>query len=144
MQRLRQITNILTENQLNYIGSFEINDHMSYVLDSEFYLGIVEVVEVAERSRVVDRKIQGFATRCHNMSRMPNSNSSRHASLLVDRVASSCRSFNLRRRLSHFPASDHKCISVDLHKPAATFGLALLVLDSMLRCFSFFQGLQGQ
>jgi hypothetical protein len=29
MQRLRQIMNISTENQLNSIGSFEINDHMS-------------------------------------------------------------------------------------------------------------------
>ena len=36
-------------------------------------MDIIEVVEVAERSRVVDIKIQGFATKCHIMSRMPNS-----------------------------------------------------------------------
>src|ERR1700728_3153782 len=64
--------------------------------------------------------------------------------MFVDCVASSCRSFNLRARLSRFLASDRKCISVDPHRPAATFGLALLVLDSMLRCITFLKGLQGQ
>ena len=41
------------------------------------------------------------------------------------RDASSCRSFNLQARLSHFHASDQKCISLDPHGLADTFGLTL-------------------
>ena len=47
---------LLRSNELNYIGSFRINDHMSLVLECKFDLNIIEVVELAERSRVVDPK----------------------------------------------------------------------------------------
>ena len=69
---------------------------------------------------------------------------SRDENMFVDCIASSCRSFNLRARLSRLLASDRKCISVDPHRPAATFGLAMVVVDSILRCVvSFFKGFKS-
>src|ERR1700691_7391 len=58
--------------------------------------------------------------------------------IFVDRVESSCRSFNLQAHLSHFLASDQRCISVDPHRLVDTFGLALELLNSTLGCSSFF------
>ena len=66
MPQPRQITNISTEKQQNSIGYLAINNHMSQVLESKFHLGIIEAIEVAECSHVVDLKIQGLM--CNKMS----------------------------------------------------------------------------
>ena len=58
--------------------------------------------------------------------------------MFVDRVESLCRSFNLQVHLSRFLASDQRCISVDPHRLADMFGLALELLNSTLGCSSFF------
>ena len=58
--------------------------------------------------------------------------------VFVDRVESSCRSFNLQAHLSRFLASDQRCISVDPRRLVDTFGLALELLNSTLGCSFFF------
>ena len=88
--------------------------------------------------------MRSFRARQGHASSRTNEWNSQDKDMFVDCVASSCRSFNLRARLSHFLASHRKCISVDPHRPAATFRLALLVLDSILRYITLFKGLQGQ
>jgi hypothetical protein len=60
--------------------------------------------------------------------------------VLCPRVGVSIRKAHLSRIL----VSDCNCISVDPHRPADTIGLALLVLDCILRCVPFFSGLQEQ
>jgi hypothetical protein len=47
-------------------------------------------------------------------------------------------------RLSSILASDRKCISEDPLRPADTVRLALLVLYGIIRCVTFFRGLQAQ
>src|SRR6202167_4959825 len=64
--------------------------------------------------------------------------------MFVDRVESSCRSFNLQAHLSRFLASDQICISADLRRLADTFELALELLNSTLRCSSFLPELLEQ
>jgi hypothetical protein len=93
------------------------------VLESEFYLGITEVVEVAERSRVVNLRDlqQNIALRHGCRIQIP-------LSILLT-IAGTER---LASDPSCFLATDRRCISVDQHRPAATFGLTLLVIDSML------------
>jgi len=71
MQNLGQIANISPENQRNLIESFAMDNHRSSVLRYKFYLGIINVVEVAERIRVDEPKNQGFEKKCHKRSQMP-------------------------------------------------------------------------
>ena len=96
---------------------------------------IINAVEVAERICVDEPKNQGFAKKCHKWSQMPIQIP---LGIFVDRVESSCRSFNLQAHLSRFLASDQRCISVDPRRLIDTFGLALELLNSTLGCSSFF------
>jgi hypothetical protein len=68
----------------------------------------------------------------------------RDEDMFVNRVASSCRSFNFQARLSHFLASDQRCISADPRRLANTFGLALKLLKYTLRCSAFLAELLEQ
>ena len=45
---------------------------------------------------------------------------------------------SIYERVCHTFLPHRKCISVDPHRPAATFRLALLVLDSILRYITLF------
>jgi hypothetical protein len=104
------------------------------MLRYEFYLGIVNVVEVTERIRVDNTKtrdLQRNVTGGHGC-RFKFRSAFHHAD-----VASSCRSFILQTRLSHFLASDQRDISSHPHKPDDTLGLAPERLNSTLRCSPF-------
>ena len=92
---------------------------MSWVLEYEFYLSIIQVVKSAEHSRVVDPKIQGYATR-----RMPDANSTRpERSVLVTVFQFTCH------------------VRANPHRPADTVGLALLVLYGILKCVPFLRAM---
>ena len=75
-------------------------------------------------------------------------NSARHLmtslSIRLDRVESSCRSFNLPARPSRFLESDERCIYAFPCRLADTFGLALELLNSTPRCSSFLPELLEQ
>ena len=82
--------------------------------------------------------MKSFRARQGHATSTMNEWNSQDKNMFVDCIVSSCRSFNLRAHVSRLLASDHKCISVDPHRPAATFGLAMVVVDSILRCVVFF------
>jgi len=79
-----------------------------------------------------------FRVRQAHVSSTTDEWNGRDEDIFVDRVAASCRSFNLRANRSHFRASDQRWISADRHRLADAFGVALKLLNSTLEHYVFF------